>query len=133
MQWHLNVDMKTVKVMHGLKSGANTKQTCIYCNQKKSKPIVTTGEQTREQTLIVNFDQENASMVWWFVFNFCSCKTNSGCTCSKSLEANPLDSHGQGSCMQTSCLESYCGKINSSPLYFHMDNDKQTTTKDSYC
>lgn len=45
VQWHLSADMKSIKVMYGLKHGANCLQTCIYCNQERSKPVVTTAAQ----------------------------------------------------------------------------------------
>ena len=38
-EWHLSVDLKTIKCMYGLKLGANS---CIYCNHKQVKPIVST-------------------------------------------------------------------------------------------
>ena len=39
--WHLSADMKTIKVMYGLKHGANSLHTCIFCNQERKKTIVT--------------------------------------------------------------------------------------------
>jgi hypothetical protein len=45
VQWHLSADMKSIKVMYGLKHGANCVQTCIYCNQERSKPVVTIAAQ----------------------------------------------------------------------------------------
>lgn len=45
VQWHLSADMKTIKVMYGLKHGANCLHTCIYCNQERTKPTITTAAQ----------------------------------------------------------------------------------------
>jgi hypothetical protein len=42
VEWHLSADLKTIKCMYGLKLGANSLQSCIYCNHKQVKPIVST-------------------------------------------------------------------------------------------
>jgi len=42
VEWHMAADMKTIKCMYGLSHGANTKLCCIYCNQERTKTIVTT-------------------------------------------------------------------------------------------
>ena len=39
---HLAADMKTLKCMYGLKMGANSLHSCIFCNQKRVKSVVGT-------------------------------------------------------------------------------------------
>lgn len=42
VEWHLSADMKTIKCMYGLKHGANSLMSCIYCNQERLQPFVGT-------------------------------------------------------------------------------------------
>jgi len=39
--WHIAVDMKTIKCLYGLQHGSNSKHSCIYCLQERSKPMIT--------------------------------------------------------------------------------------------
>ena len=43
VEWHLSCDLKTIKCLYGLKG--NAKSSCMYCNQKKSKNVITTKAQ----------------------------------------------------------------------------------------
>lgn len=45
VEWHLAADMKTIKCMYGLQSGPSCAMNCIYCDQKRIKPIVGTASQ----------------------------------------------------------------------------------------
>ena len=45
VEWHLAVDMKTIKCMYGLQSGPACVMNCIYCDQKRIKPTVGTASQ----------------------------------------------------------------------------------------
>jgi hypothetical protein len=40
VEWHMSADMKSVKCMYGLSHGANAKHCCMYCLQKRVKPMV---------------------------------------------------------------------------------------------
>jgi hypothetical protein len=42
VEWHLAADMKTLKCMYGLKMGANSLHSCIFCNQERVKSVVGT-------------------------------------------------------------------------------------------
>lgn len=44
LEWSgtFSANMKTIESLHGLASGANATQCCIYCLQKKNKSIITT-------------------------------------------------------------------------------------------
>ena len=42
VQWHMAADMKTIKCMYGLQHGANSRFSCIYCLQERTKHVVTT-------------------------------------------------------------------------------------------
>lgn len=37
IEWHLAADMKTIKCVYGLKHGANSLHSCIYCCQERVK------------------------------------------------------------------------------------------------
>lgn len=55
VQWHLAADMKTIKCMYGLQHGASSTYCCIYCNQRRSRPIqvstiATTAAANRQKT-----------------------------------------------------------------------------------
>lgn len=45
VEWHLATGMKTVKCTYGLKMGANSLHSCIYCDQEQVKPVVGTTAQ----------------------------------------------------------------------------------------
>ena len=40
VEWRLNVNMKTIKCMYGLKGGVMSKFACVYCNQEREKSLV---------------------------------------------------------------------------------------------
>lgn len=42
VEWHLSAKYETIESLHGLSSGANATECCIYCLQKKTKSIMTT-------------------------------------------------------------------------------------------
>lgn len=48
VQWHLSADMKTIKSLYGLSSGANSTYCCIYCEQRKVKPVISTESNARQ-------------------------------------------------------------------------------------
>lgn len=48
VEWHLACDMKTIKCLYGLKMGANSLQSCIYCNQERVKGKVVTHEEVEK-------------------------------------------------------------------------------------
>jgi len=41
VEWHIATDMKTIKCLYGLQHGSNSKHSCIYCLQEKSKSVIT--------------------------------------------------------------------------------------------
>jgi hypothetical protein len=45
VECHLATDWKTIKCMNGLKMGANSLHSCIYCDQEQVKPVVGTTAQ----------------------------------------------------------------------------------------
>lgn len=45
VEWHLACDMKTIKSVYGLKTGANSVQSCINCDQERVKGKVVTREE----------------------------------------------------------------------------------------
>jgi len=51
VEWHLSAEMKTIKSLYGLSSGANAIHCCIYCLQKKTKSIITTEATARAASL----------------------------------------------------------------------------------
>ena len=48
VEWHLAGDMKSIKCMYGLKHGANSKHSCIYCMQERTKPVVTSADEAQQ-------------------------------------------------------------------------------------
>lgn len=51
VEWHLSANMKTIKSLYGLSSGANATHCCIYCLQKKTKSVITTEAAARIASL----------------------------------------------------------------------------------
>ena len=40
VQWHIAANMKTIKCLYGLQHCVNSKHSCIYCLQERSKPVI---------------------------------------------------------------------------------------------